>query len=137
VPGYEVLLRRRAEKQLDRVPYVDHPRLVKAMLALGDDPRPPGCLQLLDDIYRIRVGAYRVIYKIDDQLKEVVVGKVARRREDTYRVIVAALSSASASETRSVRQAEYFGMWADREDMHGRSSRAWLEDLRSQHWMQQ
>ena len=50
---------------------------------------------------------------------------------------VAALSSASVSETRSVRQAEYFGMWADREDMRGRSSRAWLEDLRSQHWMQQ
>ncbi len=45
---------------------------------------------------------------------------------------VAALSSASASETRSVRQAENFGMWVDREDMRGRSSRAWLEDLRSQ-----
>ena len=50
---------------------------------------------------------------------------------------VAALSNASASEGRSVRQAEYFGMWADREDMRGRSSRAWLENLRSQHWMHQ
>jgi len=78
VPAYEVLLRRRAEKQLDRVPYVDHPRIVQAMLALRDDPRPPGCRKLLDDIYRIRVGAYRVIYKIDDERKEVVVGKVAR-----------------------------------------------------------
>jgi mRNA interferase RelE/StbE len=87
VPVYEVLLRRRAEKQLDLVPYVDHPRIVQAMLALRDDPRPPGCRKLLDDIYRIRVGAYRVIYKIDDERKEVVIGKVARRREDTYRVI--------------------------------------------------
>lgn len=87
MPVYEVLLRRRAEKQLDRVPYADHPRIVKAMLALGDDPRPPGCRKLLDDIYRIRVGAYRVIYKIDDERKKVVVGKVARRREDTYKVI--------------------------------------------------
>ena len=87
MPEYEVLLRRRAEKQLDRVPYVDHPRLVSAILALGDNPRPPGCRQLLDDIYRIRVGPYRVIYKIDDQREEVVVGKVARRREDTYKVI--------------------------------------------------
>jgi mRNA interferase RelE/StbE len=78
VPAYEVLLRRRAEKQLDRVPYVDHPRIVQAMLALRDDPRPPGCRKLLDDIYRIHVGAYRVIYKIDDEHKEVVVGKVAR-----------------------------------------------------------
>lgn len=78
MPVYEVLLRRRAEKQLDRVPYVDHPRIVQAMLALRDDPRPPGCRKLLDDIYRIRVGAYRVIYKIDDERKEVVIGKVAR-----------------------------------------------------------
>ena len=84
---YEVLLRRRAEKQLDRVPYADHPRIVKAMLALGDDPRPRGCRKLFDDIYRIRGGDYRVIYKIDDEGKEVVVGKVARRREDTYRAI--------------------------------------------------
>ena len=85
--AYEILLRRRAEKQLDRVPYVDHPRIVKAILALGDDPRPPDCRKLLNDIYRIRVGAYRVIYKINDEHKEVVVGKIARRHEDTYRVI--------------------------------------------------
>ena len=78
MPAYEVLLRRRAEKQLDRAPYVDHLRIVQAMLALRDDPRPPGCRKLLDDIYRIRVGAYRVIYKIADEHKEVVVGKVAR-----------------------------------------------------------
>ena len=87
MPEYEVLLRRRAEKQLDRVPYTDHRRIVTAMLALEDDPRPRGCRKLFDDIYRIRVGAYRVIYKIDDQREEVVVGKVARRREDTYKVI--------------------------------------------------
>jgi mRNA interferase RelE/StbE len=78
VPVYEVLLRRRAEKRLDRVPYVDHPRIVQAMLALRDDPRPPGCRKLLDDIYRIRVGAYRVTYKIDYERKEVMVGEVAR-----------------------------------------------------------
>jgi mRNA-degrading endonuclease RelE of RelBE toxin-antitoxin system len=62
----------------DRVPYVDHPRIVQAMLALRDDPCPPSCRKLLDDIYRIRVGAYGVIYKIDDERKEVVVGEVAR-----------------------------------------------------------
>jgi mRNA interferase RelE/StbE len=78
VPVYEVLLRRRAEKQLDRVPYADHPRIVQAMPALRDDPRAPGCRELLDDIYRIRVGACRVIYKIDDERRKVVVGEVTR-----------------------------------------------------------
>jgi mRNA interferase RelE/StbE len=56
VPEYQVLLRRRAEKQLDRVPYADHPRIVEAMLALEGDPRPRGCRKLFDDIYRVRVG---------------------------------------------------------------------------------
>lgn len=87
MPGYEVLLRRRAEKQLDRVPYADHGRIVGAVSALADDPRPSGCRKLHDDIYRIRIGPYRVIYKIDDRHKKVVIGKVARRREDSYRVI--------------------------------------------------
>jgi mRNA interferase RelE/StbE len=45
------------------------------MLTLEDDPRPRGCRKLFDDIYRIRVGNYRVVYKIDDESKEVVVGK--------------------------------------------------------------
>jgi mRNA interferase RelE/StbE len=69
------------------VPYADRPRIVEAMLALEDNPRPRGCRKLFDDIYRIRVGNCRVIYKIEDEQKEVVVGKIARRREDTYRAI--------------------------------------------------
>jgi mRNA interferase RelE/StbE len=87
VPAYEVLLRQRAEKQLDRVPYVDHPRVIQALLALRDDPRPPGCRKLFGDVYRIRVGVYRVIYEVNDESKQVVVGKIARRREDTYKAI--------------------------------------------------
>ncbi len=87
MPKYEVLLRRTAEKQLDRLPYVDHPCVVQAIGALQAEPRPRGCQKLLDDIYRIRVGDYRATYRIDDELRQVVVGKVARRREDTYKAI--------------------------------------------------
>jgi hypothetical protein len=35
---------------------------------------------------------------------------------------------------RSVRESEYFGMWAEREDMQGLSSREWLERSRSHQW---
>jgi mRNA interferase RelE/StbE len=87
LPEYKVLLLRRAEKQLDRIPYVDHPRIVKAMLGLKDVSRPHGSRKLFDDVYRIRIGNYRVIYRIDDERKEILVGKVARRREDTYSAI--------------------------------------------------
>ncbi len=37
----------------------------------------------------------------------------------------------TAQSSRSVRETEYFGMWADREDMHGLSSREWLKNLRA------
>ena len=47
---------------------------------------------------------------------------------------VFALGSPPVQPDRSVREAEYFGMWADRKDMQGLSSRKWLESLRAQQW---
>jgi len=35
----------------------------------------------------------------------------------------------------SIRQRDYFGMWNDRKDMEGKSSREWLEDARTQQWV--
>jgi len=35
----------------------------------------------------------------------------------------------------SVRDAEWFGTWAEREDMEGLSSREWLDQLRTQQWV--
>jgi mRNA interferase RelE/StbE len=55
------------------------------MLELEGDPRPRGCRKLFDNIYRIRIGDYRVVYKIDDERRAVAVGKIARRRENTCR----------------------------------------------------
>ncbi len=48
--------------------------------------------------------------------------------------VIASLENSSDKTRRSVREAEYFGMWATREDMPSRSSRAWLEQLRSTQW---
>ena len=42
--------------------------------------------------------------------------------------------SASVRRVHSVRDTDYFGMWADREDMRGLSSREWLENLRARQW---
>jgi hypothetical protein len=49
---------------------------------------------------------------------------------------VAALSISNQNEQSlgSVRDAEWFGMWADRQDMQGISSRDWLRQLRTQQW---
>ncbi len=47
---------------------------------------------------------------------------------------VCSLSHPPVQPGRSVREADYFGMWADREDIRGLSSREWLNNLRSQQW---
>ena len=82
---YELYIRRRAEKFLNHTDPPDRDRIVKAILELAEDPRPHGCEKLMDDIYRIRVGPYRVIYLIDDMTREVDIGKVDRRKERTYK----------------------------------------------------
>jgi mRNA interferase RelE/StbE len=64
----------------------DRTRLVDRILGLADDPRPHGCEKLAgySDRFRIRQGNYRVVYLIDDQLREVTVFKVGDRK-DIYR----------------------------------------------------
>jgi hypothetical protein len=47
---------------------------------------------------------------------------------------VSTLSIPLVQPEHSIREAEYLGMWADRKDMQGLSSREWLNNLRAQHW---
>jgi mRNA interferase RelE/StbE len=58
-------------------------RLVVAMRGLATDPRPPGCEKLagVADLFRIRVGDYRIIYHIRDEALLVLVVKIGHRRE--------------------------------------------------------
>ena len=53
------------------------------MDALAENPRPHGIKKLVgeDDTYRIRVGAYRILYQIQDEILLVLVVKIAPRRE--------------------------------------------------------
>jgi mRNA interferase RelE/StbE len=56
------------------------------MLALALDPRPPGVTKISEtEFWRLRVGDLRIIYAVDDKRRLVVVLKVARRSESTYR----------------------------------------------------
>jgi mRNA interferase RelE/StbE len=56
-------------------------RLLRAIHDLGDNPRPPGCLKLVGeaDQWRVRVGDWRIVYRIDDGRVVVVVVRVAVR----------------------------------------------------------
>ena len=84
--SYRIEVSATAERQLKRLEHDDRVRVVRSVQALAAEPRPAGCrkLQGYDDVYRIRVGRYRVLYSIDGRRIIITVLKVAHRR-DLYR----------------------------------------------------
>lgn len=80
--SYSLLILPSAEKDCDRLSREIYQRCQKAILKLEQDPRPPGCQKLVgEDGYRIRVGDYRILYRIDDASKRVFIYRVKHRRE--------------------------------------------------------
>lgn len=83
---YRVELAPAAQRQLRRLPPGEAARLRSPILALAIDPRPPGASKLVGtDVWRLRIGDLRVVYVIEDAARLVIVLKVARRSESTYR----------------------------------------------------
>ena len=80
---FHVTIKPAAEKQMDRLPAQIRQRVTKALDALSENPRPPGCLKLKgeDDLWRIRVGDYRIVYAIEDAELIVLVVRVAHRKD--------------------------------------------------------
>lgn len=85
-PRYRVEFTNPALKAFRDLPRKVQERIAPRLTALADDPRPRGSEKLEggDDLYRIRVGDYRVIYSIHDDRLIVLVVRVANRR-DAYR----------------------------------------------------
>ena len=84
--GYELLIKPSALKELESV---DSRKVRRSLVAdiqfLADNPRPSGSRKLAGgDCYRLRRGAYRVVYSVDDASRTVVVFKIGHRR-DVYR----------------------------------------------------
>jgi mRNA interferase RelE/StbE len=79
---YAVSINRRAQKNLAAVPADVYERIKKALVALGDEPRPLGSKKLKGrDGFRIRIGNCRAVYEIDDAKKTVTVLDVGDRKE--------------------------------------------------------
>jgi mRNA interferase RelE/StbE len=83
---YRVLLERTAEKDLSRLSAETHDRVIAAIRSLATNPRPAGSRKLTGSKsdWRIRVGDYRVIYEIADEIRIVRVNRV-RHRGEVYR----------------------------------------------------
>lgn len=83
-PGtYTISYDPKALKELAKLDKVVARRIVRAVDALADDPRPSGSRALVGfpDLLRLRVGAYRVIYTIRSDKVLVLVLRVAHRSE--------------------------------------------------------
>ena len=80
---YEIELTTRVAKQLRKYDVTLQKRLVKALEVLGQAPYESGAKKLSgeDNLYRIRVGDYRIVYCVEDDKLLIVVVKLGHRRE--------------------------------------------------------
>ena len=83
VTPYRVQLSPRAQRDLDALPAHVLGRVRTAIDGLPATPRPRGAKKLLSytDRYRIRVGDWRVVYEVHDDVTFVLVLQVGHRRE--------------------------------------------------------
>jgi mRNA interferase RelE/StbE len=83
---YTITFARSARRELEKLQEPQRTRIFRRIEHLATDPRPRGCrkLQGSNDLWRIRVGEYRVIYSMDDADRRVDVNAV-RHRSDAYR----------------------------------------------------
>lgn len=82
---HEVRIGRSAAKELESLPDQVIDRVAAKIDSLSMQPRPSGCKKLrgADDLWRVRVGDYRIIYVIDDT-QSIVEIRVIRHRKDAY-----------------------------------------------------
>ena len=79
---YEIFVLPAAQKDLDKLEAPIFARILKKMRTFSEDARPPGCLKLTDEEgYRIRIGDYRILYRIDDPSKRVYIYRIKHRKE--------------------------------------------------------
>jgi mRNA interferase RelE/StbE len=82
VDKYSLEIKQSAQKELDALDNAAFTQIDRKILALADNPRPPGCRKLRGyrDQWRIRVG-WGVVYVIKDEAKLVTIMRVAHRRD--------------------------------------------------------
>jgi mRNA interferase RelE/StbE len=81
--AYQVLIKGSARKELAALSLPLQKRIDTRIRALSENPRPNGVTKLAGDenLYRIRVGDYRIIYQIQDKALLVLMIKISHRRE--------------------------------------------------------
>lgn len=83
--NYQIEFTTSASKQLKKLPKEQQSRIQAKIDELADNPRPDGVVKLTNsENYRIRVGNYRIVYDIFEDILLISVVKVSHRK-DVYR----------------------------------------------------
>jgi len=83
---YTITFARSARRELEALDSSVVNRVFPSIEALAEEPRPRGCIKLHgeENLWRVRVGNYRIVYAIYDE--EQVVDIIAvRHRSKAYR----------------------------------------------------
>jgi len=87
VASYKVLIKPSAAREIEAVGQKgDRQQIVTRIRSLARDPRPFGSEKLSgrEDLYRLRVGRYRVLYSVGNAALVVLIVRVGPRK-DVYR----------------------------------------------------
>jgi mRNA interferase RelE/StbE len=80
--SYELKFKKSVTRDLRPFPKQDVKRIMQRIRSLADEPPLAGCEKLSgQERYRVRQGAYRIVYEIEDARLTVIVVKVGHRRE--------------------------------------------------------
>jgi mRNA interferase RelE/StbE len=83
--AHSIKIERTARKRIASLEVGLQRRILQAIEGLAENPRPSGCKKLRGrEEYRVRVGDYRVVYEVRDDLLIVLIVRVAHRG-DAYK----------------------------------------------------
>ena len=78
---YKIEVKKSAEKELGKIPKKELLKILEKIESLSDDPYPTGSIKLSNqDKYRVRMGNYRILYKIENYILTVFVIKIGHRK---------------------------------------------------------
>lgn len=82
---YRIEFKKSASKELNSIPNKEIKRILNSIDQLSEEPRGANSKKLsASEYYRIRVGDYRILYKIKDEILIIYIIKIAHRK-DVYR----------------------------------------------------
>ena len=83
--AYKIVYSKKASKKIKTLPKETKKHLERVLVVLAENPLPPIAKKLVNfDLYTIRLGQYRLIYQIHDDLLVVFIVRV-EKRSDSYK----------------------------------------------------